>query len=153
MVIKMDIVDVKGRLHDSRILSVISHSVYRPSEEKLAALADKFESDKDIRAFAYDGDGVFCGVIVLKELENGEFEIRSIAVAPSFRSRGIASILISYAVDTLKCSLLKAETDEDAVGFYRKYGFHIESLGEKYPGTVRYLCLLRTKKSKENSSQ
>ena len=55
MVIKMDIVDVKGRLHDSRILSVISHSVYRPSEEKLAALADKFESDKDIRAFAYDG--------------------------------------------------------------------------------------------------
>ena len=102
MVIKMDIVEVKGRLHDSRILSVISHSVYRPSEEKLAALADKFESDKDIRAFAYDGHGVFCGVIVLKELENGEFEIRSIAVAPSFRRRGIASILISYAVEDRK---------------------------------------------------
>ncbi len=147
------IVDVKDCLHDRRILSVISHSVYRPTEEKLMALADKFESDRDIHTFACDDDGEFCGVIVLKGMGNGEFEIRSIAVDPSFRNRGIASILISHAVDTLECSLLKAETDEDAVGFYRKYGFHIESLGEKYPGTVRYLCLLRTKKSKENSSQ
>ncbi|NYE04281.1 ribosomal protein S18 acetylase RimI-like enzyme [Bacillus niacini] len=33
-----------------------------------------------------------------------------------------------------------AETDSDAVEFYRKYGFKITSLGEKYPGVERLLC-------------
>ena len=35
-----------------------------------------------------------------------------------------------------------AETDKDAVAFYRKVGFKIQSIGEKYPGTERFLCKL-----------
>lgn len=37
---------------------------------------------------------------------------------------------------------LIAETDRDAVEFYRKYGFEIHSLGEKYPGVDRFHCRL-----------
>jgi ribosomal protein S18 acetylase RimI-like enzyme len=37
---------------------------------------------------------------------------------------------------------LEAETDGDAVGFYRRIGFGIESLGEKYPGRARFRCVL-----------
>lgn len=37
---------------------------------------------------------------------------------------------------------LRAETDGDAVGFYRACGFSVVSLDEKYPGCVRYLCRL-----------
>jgi len=33
-----------------------------------------------------------------------------------------------------------AETDHEAVDFYRRYGFFITSLGEKYPGVERFLC-------------
>lgn len=33
-----------------------------------------------------------------------------------------------------------AETDDEAVDFYRRYGFFITSLGEKYPGVERFLC-------------
>nr|WP_201024033.1 hypothetical protein [Paenibacillus sp. 32O-W] len=29
---------------------------------------------------------------------------------------------------------MEAETDKDAVDFYRKIGFHVTTLGEKYPG-------------------
>lgn len=36
--------------------------------------------------------------------------------------------------------VVSAETDADAVEFYRKYGFKIKSLGEKYPGVERFLC-------------
>ncbi|PSC77189.1 N-acetyltransferase, partial [Mammaliicoccus sciuri] len=36
---------------------------------------------------------------------------------------------------------LVAETDNDAVGFYIKLGFKIISLGEKYPGIIRYKCI------------
>ena len=31
----------------------------------------------------------------------------------------------------------------DAVEFYRKLGFSIESLGEKYPGVERFRCTLQ----------
>lgn len=32
---------------------------------------------------------------------------------------------------------ITAETDHDAIAFYRRYGFEIQSLGEKYPGVER----------------
>ena len=139
----MNIVDVKGRLHDERVLAMISLSHYMPTEEKMNILADRYEADADVFAFAYDSDSLICGTIILKRLIRNEFEIIGIATDPSFRGQGVASKLVSFAAGYLKCGLIKAETDDDAVGFYRKYGFQIESLGEKYPGIVRYLCTLK----------
>ncbi|MDN4071264.1 hypothetical protein NYE70_06050 [Paenibacillus sp. FSL R5-0407] len=37
---------------------------------------------------------------------------------------------------------IDAETDMDAVDFYRKIGFQIIRLGEKYPGIERFKCIL-----------
>ncbi|PFE51898.1 GNAT family N-acetyltransferase, partial [Bacillus cereus] len=37
---------------------------------------------------------------------------------------------------------IEAETDKEAVGFYKKCNFKIESLGEKYPGIERFYCYL-----------
>lgn len=67
----------------------------------------------------------------------------NIATDTAYRNRGIASSLIAFAAKTLNCGVIKAETDDDAIRFYRKYGFHIKSLGEKYPGFIRYLCTLK----------
>lgn len=138
----MSVFSVKARLHDESILKIISHSQYMPTSEKLNALADSYEADDSIFVLAH-GEQEIDGVIIIKHIANGEFEIVSIATSPFFRGRGIASKLISYAVSFLKCSSVKAETDDDAVGFYRKYGFEIEELGEKYPGYPRYLCTLQ----------
>ncbi len=137
------IIDIKGNLHDKRVLSLISHSQYMPTKEKLNSLADRFESDEDIFAFACVCDNFVGGVIVLKRTARGEFEIKSIAADPTRRNKGIASKLVRYAADTLKCKSIVAETDDDAVGFYRKCGFEIVTLGEKYPDIVRYLCTLK----------
>ena len=36
---------------------------------------------------------------------------------------------------------IEAETDKEAVEFYKKIGFQVKSLGEKYPGIERFhLC-------------
>lgn len=140
----MKIEDIKSRLRDGCIRAVISLSQYMPTEEKLARLAGQYESDPAVFAFGCgEGENV-CGAIVLKRLGEGEFEIVSVAVMPERRGEGIASKLVSFAADALKCAVIRAETDDDAVGFYRKCGFRIESLGEKYPGVVRYLCTLKT---------
>jgi len=63
-------------------------------------------------------------------------------VIPELRLRGIAKEMIDCVIDKHKIKTLFAETDMDAVGFYRKCGFSINSLGEKYPGTERYKCVI-----------
>jgi GNAT superfamily N-acetyltransferase len=49
--------------------------------------------------------------------------IRHIAVLDEYRKLGIASALINHLIDNLKLSKIKAETDIEAVGFYKKCGF------------------------------
>lgn len=102
--------------------------MYMPTEEKLNSLAQKYDMIK--------------GTIILKSIAGSEYEILGIATDEAYRKKGVASKLISFSAKALRCSIIKAETDDDAVGFYRKCGFQIDSLGEKYPGKVRYLCTL-----------
>lgn len=50
--------------------------------------------------------------------------------------------MIDHLIQLENVTKIIAETDMDAVGFYRRYGFSIEALGEKYPGVERYKCTL-----------
>lgn len=139
----MRMFDMKGSLHDRNVLEILSYSHYMPAEEKLKSLADTYESDPNIYAFSCADNGYVIGVIVLKRHATFTFEIVSVAVDLAFRRQRIGSKLISFAVNSLGCHEVIAETDDDAVGFYRRYGFDILSLGEKYPGCIRYLCTLK----------
>ena len=49
----------------------------------------------------------------------------------------ISQLLAEYNPDTLM-----AETDQEAVEFYRNTGFVVYSLGELYPGVERFRCVL-----------
>ncbi|MCY1251522.1 hypothetical protein D9M72_652950 [compost metagenome] len=50
--------------------------------------------------------------------------------------------MIRYVEEHHAFSSIYAETDQEAVLFYKNLGFHITSLGEKYPGVERFGCLL-----------
>ena len=139
----MKIVDIRAKLHDARVLSILAHSQYMPTPEKLNRMADQYESDAAISAFACEHNGMICGAIILKHTGGAAFEIMSIATHPDYRKQGVGAKLVAFAASTPGCTVIQAETDDDAVGFYRKCGFQIESLGEKYPGIVRYLCSLK----------
>ena len=138
----MTIMDIKTRLNDPLIRSVLALSQYRPTPEKLASRAAAYLADPDIYAFACFDQDKPLGVLVLKNHGAQAFEILSIAVVSDSRHRGIGSKLITHAAEALNCTQITAETDDDSVGFYRSYGFKIKSLGEKYPNCVRYLCTL-----------
>lgn len=69
-------------------------------------------------------------------------EIRHIAVSPSSRRESIGSKMINFILEKYAFDSVFAETDNDAVNFYEKYGFTIKGLGEKYPGVERFQCLL-----------
>jgi ribosomal protein S18 acetylase RimI-like enzyme len=62
-----------------------------------------------------------------------------IATATCVRRAGIATALLTELRRRIPRGLpITAETDADAVGFYRSNGFAITSLGEKYPGVERF---------------
>ncbi|WP_165843713.1 GNAT family N-acetyltransferase [Planococcus halotolerans] len=67
-------------------------------------------------------------------------EIRHIAVAGDCRNSGTGLRMIEDIIKLHGIQEIFAETDVDAVGFYRKIGFNIKSLGEKYPGRERFYC-------------
>jgi hypothetical protein len=52
--------------------------------------------------------------------------------------------MVSELIEEFQITHLEATTDSDAVGFYRRSGFKIESLGEQYPGVERFRCVLQT---------
>lgn len=73
-------------------------------------------------------------------LEEGQLEIRHIAVSPEARGQGIGGRMIEWIQAEHSPFVVVAETDQEAVEFYRKAGFTAVSLGEKYPGVERFWC-------------
>jgi ribosomal protein S18 acetylase RimI-like enzyme len=57
--------------------------------------------------------------------------------------------LIEAIPSMLGVSDLTAETDTEAVGFYRALGFTATSLGEKYLGVERFACSFRWRERTE----
>lgn len=68
------------------------------------------------------------------------FEIRNIVVDTERQRSGVGRILMNELIKSCDTPRISAETDDEAVGFYHSLGFRIRSLGEKYPGIVRYDC-------------
>ena len=75
-----------------------------------------------------------------EQLNSGTIGIRSIAVAPAWRKRGLGRTLIDALAERAGAKRVVAETDDDAVGFYRHCGFAIEDAPPKF-GRARYWCV------------
>ena len=134
------IVDVKASLFDYEILALMEPSVYGPTPERLKCRAEKYSADKNIFVYACKIDSVYAGIVVLKT-ENDTAEILDIAVKPKYRKHGIGKSLIDFIFTQFPIDNITAETDDEAVGFYKRCGFTITSVGE-FCDTKRYFCNL-----------
>lgn len=91
--------------------------------------------------YVAEKDGTAVGCIGIELEAEGQCEIRHIAVSPDMRGRQIGSKMIVGIQQKHELQQIHAETDHDAIGFYRSCGFDIRSLGEKYPGVERFYCV------------
>ena len=82
------------------------------------------------------------GLIRTRRLGPRSAEITHIAVTPERRRTGLGQAMVQELVAMGRLEKVVAETDRDAVGFYIRCGFMVESLGEKYPGVERFRCVL-----------
>ena len=133
------ICDVKEKLSDSAILHLLAPSVFNPTPERLLSRAEKYQADDKSKVYAYSENGEYKGIIVFKT-EDNTAEILDIAVKPEYRGKGIGSMLIDYIFSKFAVSKITAETDNDAIGFYKKYGFIVADTKVEFD-TKRYVCV------------
>ncbi|WP_162273056.1 MULTISPECIES: GNAT family N-acetyltransferase [Rhodococcus] len=77
-------------------------------------------------------------------------ELLHIATDRRWQHRGIGTALVRWVQAQYPGALIEAQTDHDAVGFYRSIGFGIESLGELYPGVERFRAVSKSRSASED---
>lgn len=136
----MEIINIKEKLKNEELLEILAESVYMPTAERLNSRAEAYINNSDIIVLGASMNNRFLGIIVLDYMGDDELVILDIAVLKSIQKQGIGRTLIEYVKETYQPKCITAETDDDAIDFYRKIGFTVKSLGEKYPEIVRYEC-------------
>lgn len=132
--------DVKPNLFDPEVLALLKPSVYKPTPKRLKDRAEKYTEDKNVFAYACKSSEKYIGIVVFRA-ENSTAEILDIAVKPEYRKHGIGRKLIDFILNQFPVDIIIAETDNDAVGFYKKCGFTVAP-AESIDDTERYSCKL-----------
>jgi len=115
-------------------MNIVQANTITSTIRKLLSFAT---SDKKVQQ-EYEKYILIVGCIGIEQRSLSECAIKHIAVLADQRGKGIGSKMINFIAS--KYSSIIAETDYEAVDFYRRYGFSIVNLGEKYPGVERFLC-------------
>ena len=116
--------------------------MYRPTMEKYEKKIDAYLQEEAVGVFTCMQGSMVVGLIVGRFDGASGMEILGIAVNTAVRKRGIGAYMIDRLVNAYALCNVTAETDDDAVGFYRKCGFCIMEYTEDYDGkpVTRYRC-------------
>jgi ribosomal protein S18 acetylase RimI-like enzyme len=100
-------------------------------------------TDSSVKVFVIEYQGRKTGMMVLN-LSEADAEIIGIAVSANARRKGIGKQMIQRVMESENLESVKAQTDDDSIGFYRKCGFSEERIVIEYPdgSVVRYNCIL-----------
>lgn len=126
----------------SEVKRLISYAVGSPTDENLNRVLAQVYSRLDTCLYLFVQNDTALGLIGVKRTDLNSMEILHIAVDELYRNQGFGRCMLDSLLKSEGIKALSAETDNDAVGFYRKSGFVISSPGEKYPGVERFLCRL-----------
>lgn len=137
----MEVLNLKRVEHieSETILNVLQYAV-GPSETSLKKAVLFYQSNKG-RLYKYEEKAC----IGIETISTTKARICHIAVAPQYRHKGIALRMIREIIVMHELTCVEAETDKEAVEFYKKIGFQVKSLGEKYPGIERFHLYFKNK--------
>ena len=137
----LEFVNVKQNIFDTDILPLLAPSVFEPTPEKLKARAEKYLNNPNTHIYACRDGGKYIGIVVV-EVVGTKATVLDIAVDEACRKQGVGSALLSFFIENFAIDKMIAETDDDAVGFYKKFGFTVTEIKTIY-NTRRYLCTFR----------
>jgi ribosomal protein S18 acetylase RimI-like enzyme len=134
--------DLTPRLSDPAVLALLALSVY-PDPARLEQARRRYLEETDWRLLGLEESALLVGSIGLELSGPGQATIQHIGVVEAQRGQGVGRRLIERASVQLRLDTLQAETDAEAAQFYRRCGFIVTSLGERYPGVKRFRCIRR----------
>jgi ribosomal protein S18 acetylase RimI-like enzyme len=139
---KPNFVDLSHRLDEPAVRELLTLSAGYPTGEKLARIAQLYTDEPGRSVIGVEIDGTLAGLIGLLSGPERQVEILHLAVAPGQRGTGLSTLLLDEAIARNQAATISAETDVGAVGFYRRRGFSVESLGDECHGIERFRCTL-----------
>ncbi len=134
--------DIRQNFLTPEVYEIYSLCMYAPTYEKFAEKARSYLNNPDSTIYGFYKNSSLLGVIVLQTKIQDTAEIVGIAVERIHQHRHIGEELIQYAMTTGRYTKLYAETDDDAVLFYKRCGFETEAVEAAYAGILcrRYRC-------------
>lgn len=134
---------LKVHKNTDEVIQLLKLCLYAGSNQA-GRIVEQYGEDPTRELLGIDEGGELAGVMGVHSLPDGTVVLAHLAVSESRRKQGIGTKLIKeFMIRYPEVLKLVAETDRDAVDFYRKAGFQVTSLGEKYPGVERFLCTLK----------
>jgi 8-oxo-dGTP pyrophosphatase MutT (NUDIX family) len=130
--------DVKSQIENPAVLSVLAASVFDNSPAGMAEKITRYRSHESWQFYGWVENGEICGVCGFA-VHTDHVEILNIAVAENRRRKGVGGKMIA-ALQSAYNLPIEAETDDDAVDFYRKCGFETTAV-RKYD-VRRWMCVL-----------
>ena len=123
--------------------SIYAACMYQRSYEVFRKRMESYISDPSVKIYVCTEGDERIGILVLQATNIGA-EIMGIAISNHLRNRGIGRHMILWVMEHEGLQSIKAQTDDDAIGFYRNCGFHDERMIVEYPDgkAVRYDCTL-----------
>ena len=138
--IRLESVDSETFRSSPTLMGILAQSIYQPAEERMHHILQSTYGQAGTALFALCAVDRCVAVAGTRRIGDRSAELLHIAVVPTRRGEGFGRLLIDLLMQEQGLREMVAETDIDAVGFYRNCEFSIASLGEKYPGAERFLC-------------
>ena len=135
----VSVCDAKDNITDFKILELLIPSVYNPTPERLLNRAKKYQENKNTHIYAYCDNGEYKGIVVF-EIKDKAAIIFDIAVKTKYQRKGVGSKLIDFIFNQFEANKVIAETDDDAIDFYKKYGFVVTDTKIEFD-TKRYVVI------------
>lgn len=126
------------------IYDIYQQCMYKPTYDAYKNIISEYQSKKGTKSFTCILENEIVGIMILRLIDNESAELIGIAVKDKFHNKGIGNYMLKQVARNLKIQRIQAETDDDAVGFYRKVGFAISKEIKHYSDgdIVRYNCVL-----------
>ncbi|MCL1812273.1 MAG: GNAT family N-acetyltransferase [Treponema sp.] len=134
----MNIIELKYENNFNEIFEVFEDIVYYPTKDNIENILLEYNQNTEKTLYGLFLDKKLVGIIgIQNNIEN--IEVLHFGIHPEYRGKKLGTELMDFI--KMKHKTIILSTDDDAIIFYKKYGFkYTEHFSEKYK-KIRYDCV------------
>ena len=133
-------IDIKQNMDSPTVHRIISYASFDGTPTGTQKVVNKYQSSDHLHFYAWLESEQVLGICGFEEHPD-KIEVHLISVDEAARGKGIGREMIIQLQEMYNKDI-EAETDDDAVDFYRKCGFDVKSFTHPKKGK-RWICILR----------